>query len=358
MYAAHECGDVDAVRNLLATHPELEEMGPDDDMVTWLHVAAQKGHIPLADFWLGRGSDVNLNLRGASQDKDGLTTPLHFAKDAAMTNHLLSRGASVNACNRFAGTALHNAITRAVEPSPKGRPRPGGANLDQIRALLDAGADLSLMNGEAKGYTPLAWAVYLRRKMAEQLLREVGAPEKGRRPSGSRIKSKTLDLPRDFKEIYGYLADLVRNFKPSGTNVLGDDGPVRIVEIGFEYSQDGWIVVVFDTRPNVEPDGEWTALIGGNQLDRSHWLAIGEANMDGPVSVLQLNGTKAILPSGTELAEVLGELVKAVVLKARADGVFAGLPKAPGCALVIEHFGGAYVWPEDEECGKGNLAEL
>jgi len=236
MYAAHECGDIDAVRKLLEAHPELEEMGPDDDLVTWLHVAAEKGHIPLADFWLERGYDVNLNLRGASQDKHGLTTPLHFAKNAAMTNHLLSRGASVNAANRFAGTSLHNAITRAVEPSQKGRPRPGGANMDQIRALLDAGADLSLMNGEDKGYTPLAWAIYLRRKTAEQLLREVGAPEKGRQPFGPRRKGKTkrLDLRKDFNEIYKHVVERVQLFDPSKNAGPGDaSSKVHMIDFGF-----------------------------------------------------------------------------------------------------------------------------
>ena len=201
MYDAHERGDVDAVRKLLDAHPELEEMGPDDDMQTWLHVAAEKGHIPVAEFWLGRGYDVNLNLRGFSPEKDGLNTPLHFAKDAAMTRYLLSRGASVNACERVVGTPLHNAIIRAVEPSQKGRRRPNGANMDQIRALLEAGADLALMNGEGKGFTPLAWAIALRRKTAEQLLREVGAPEKGRSPfarrgSGSRNRTQTPPGPR------------------------------------------------------------------------------------------------------------------------------------------------------------------
>src|SRR5215468_4236717 len=106
MYDAHERGDVDAVRKLLDAHPELEEMGPDDDMETWLHVAAEKGHISVAEFWLGRGYDVNLNLRRVSPEKDGVITPLHFAKDAAMTRFLLCRGALVNACGRVAGTPL------------------------------------------------------------------------------------------------------------------------------------------------------------------------------------------------------------------------------------------------------------
>ncbi len=166
-----------------------------------------------------------------------------------------------------------------------------------------------------------------------------------------------LDLQRDFADIYAHLADRVRGFDPSGSNVLGDPGPLKAVEVGFEYAQAGWLVVVFDTRPNAEPDGEWTSLIEGNELERRHWLEAGEANMEGPITVVQLDGTEAELPTGTELAEILGEVVKAVVLKARADGVFAGLPKAPGCELGVEHFSGAYGWPVYEERGQDNLAE-
>jgi hypothetical protein len=165
-----------------------------------------------------------------------------------------------------------------------------------------------------------------------------------------------LDLRRDFEEIYTHIADCVRKFNPAGDNVLGGPGPVKMVEVGFEYSQAGWLVVVFDTRPKAEPDGEWTSLIEGNELERPHWLEAGET--DGPIALIQLDGTKAEFPEGEELAEPLGEVVKAAVLKARADGVFAGLPKAPGCELGVEHFGGAYGWPEYEARGQDNLAEL
>src|SRR5258708_5367744 len=79
-----------------------------------------------------------------------------------------------------------------------------------------------------------------------------------------------LDLRSDFAEIYAHLADLVRGFDPAGGNVLGDPGPVKMVEVGFEYSQAGWLVIVFDTRANAEPDGEWTSLIEGNELERPH----------------------------------------------------------------------------------------
>lgn len=46
-----------------------------------------------------------------------------------------------------------------------------------------------------------------------------------------------------------------------------------------------------------------------------------------------------------------------MVLKARADGVFTRLPKAPSCELGVEHFSGAYGWPVYEERGQNNLVE-
>ncbi len=166
-----------------------------------------------------------------------------------------------------------------------------------------------------------------------------------------------LDLRRDFNDIYAHLRDRVRGFDPSGGNVLGEPGPVKLVEVGFECAQSGWLVVVFDTRPDAEPDGEWTMLIEGNELDRPHWLRAGEVNIDEPITVVQLDGTKAELPAGTDLAKPLGEVVKAAVLKARADGVFASLPKTPGCELGVEDFEGAYGWPNYDERGQDNLAE-
>jgi hypothetical protein len=166
-----------------------------------------------------------------------------------------------------------------------------------------------------------------------------------------------LDLRRDFADIYAYVADRVRNFESATNDGPGDPGPVKLIEVGFEYVQAGWVVVVFDTRPDAEPDGEWNAHIEGNELERSQWLEAGEANMEGPITLIQLDGTEMELPAGTELAEPLGELVKAVLLKVRAAGLFAGLPLAPRCELGVEHHEGAYGWPAYEERGQDNLAE-
>jgi hypothetical protein len=162
-----------------------------------------------------------------------------------------------------------------------------------------------------------------------------------------------LDLRREFAEITAHLAERIRKFVPKGDDVLGGRATVNAVEVGFEYAKSGWLVVVFDTRPDAGPDGEWTSRIDGNELERPHWLEAGESAV--LVSLIRLDGTETTLSDEDELGDVLGEMVKAVLLKARADGLFASLPKSPGCELLIENFDGGYGWPEYEALGKENL---
>ncbi len=166
-----------------------------------------------------------------------------------------------------------------------------------------------------------------------------------------------LDLRRDYDEISAYLANLVQGFNPKDNYGPGDPGPIKMIEVGFEYSQAGWVVVVFDTRPDASPDGEWTMFIEDNAalLDRPEWQKAGEANIEEAITVVQLDGSETIVPAATELAELLGELLKTILWKCREDGLFALLPKVAKCEFGIEHFGGAYGWPEYEERGKENL---
>jgi len=167
--------------------------------------------------------------------------------------------------------------------------------------------------------------------------------------------SMKLDLRREFADLYAYLTDRVRNFDPATNDGPGDPGLVRMIEIGFEYSQFAWVVVVFDTRPDAKPDGEWTFHIETNMLERADWLAAGKANMNGPITLVQLDGTETVLPESGELAVPLGKMIKAVLIKAREDGVFAALPKASRCEFGIEHQEGAYGWPMYAARGMENL---
>ncbi len=167
-----------------------------------------------------------------------------------------------------------------------------------------------------------------------------------------------LDFQRDFAEIYAYLAERVRGFDPKTHDGLGGPGSVELFEVGFEYSQAGWVIAVFDTRPAAESDGEWTSELENesNLLPRPHWAEAGEWQEEEPITIIGHDGTTTVLPTGSELAIPLGDLVKAVVIQARTDGMFAALAKSERCLFGIEHFSGEYGWLLYEDREQAKLA--
>jgi hypothetical protein len=175
---------------------------------------------------------------------------------------------------------------------------------------------------------------------------------------------RQLDLRHDFAEVSAYVAQRVRTFDPARNPGPGKGGPVKQVDVGYESDQAGWVAVVFDTRPDAEPDGQWTLYIPENELKRPHWLEANEALREDNLAVVLPDGSRVEIPAVgpwglryEQLATVLGHMLRAVLLQARTDGVFAALPKAAGCELGVEHYNGAYGWPQYEARGEDNQAE-
>jgi hypothetical protein len=115
---------------------------------------------------------------------------------------------------------------------------------------------------------------------------------------------------------------------------------------------------VFDTRPDAEPDGEWNSYIAETLYARPHWQQA--------LTALETEGVDMILPDGAkqeftgesefeDLVAIFGDLCKAVLLKARAEGVFKMLPKAEECHMGVEELDGRYGWPSYEDRGKEDL---
>src|SRR5262249_55892527 len=133
------------------------------------------------------------------------------------TRHLLSRGAAVNVWTRYGGTPLHFAVVGAVEVSQRGQRRPTPDSVaDQIRVLLEAGADPALADFE--GLTPPALAVKLRRKTVEKVLREAGAPETRRRPPKVPTKAPVIDLRKDTERLAKALHKAIKRFAREGSD--------------------------------------------------------------------------------------------------------------------------------------------
>ena len=134
--------------------------------------------------------------------------------------------------------------------------------------------------------------------------------------------------------------------------------PVKIIEFGFEFGQANWVALVFDTRPDAEPDGEWSRGINKLLLTRPKWPIWHELPDDAKVEFIDLKGKKVNVMKNPDemICKIVGDTLKHVLITARGKGVFKPLPKAEKCELGVENLEGYYGWPAYDDRGKENLA--
>lgn len=170
----------------------------------------------------------------------------------------------------------------------------------------------------------------------------------------------TIDLQADAREIYSYLVDRVRKFDPATNAGPGDGGsPISQIDFGYQYDQAGWVSLIFDTRPDAEPDGSWNSFIEENMFERPKWQEALELLETQPVEIVLPDGSRRVLPPEfpeEEYCAIFGDLLKNILLKARDEGVFNSLPKAEHCQFGVEEHDGRYGWPNYENRGQENMA--
>lgn len=336
MLDAHHAGNLERVQQLLKEHSYLETMVPVREKIfrSWLPFAVQGDSVPLVTFWLDRGQNQELK------------TALLDARSAAMTSFLLSRGADPNAWYGPWGTPLH----RAKEP-------------EQIRLLAAAGADPAKCDRD--GLTPLAKMRQSNRTAMVEALVAAGAPMEGQLPAAEKRRRRglisgvvTVDMREELPELLAYVDRRVREHVAASAKKRKPQ-PVRRIDFGFEFGQDNWVVLVFDTREDAGPDGEWTAHINNKvMLRRPKWPILHKLADDAKVYFVDLGGKKTddIVAGGTaDPDKIIGETLKHVLVTARERGAYSALVKAERCELGVEGLEGGYGWPIFEDRGKENL---
>jgi hypothetical protein len=153
-----------------------------------------------------------------------------------------------------------------------------------------------------------------------------------------------LDLQQDAADVYAFVADHAAAFTPKGDHGPGDSGPVKMIYGGFEFEQEGWFALVFDRRPDAAHDGEWTAHLEGNMLDRPEWAAAWELNQSEPISIRGADGVDLDLPAETDFGPLIGRMLVEVLQRAEQDGLFANLPRGDELELGLEDFNGSLGW--------------
>jgi ankyrin repeat protein len=348
-FNAMDNGDLDTFRSMISKNPNILKW--QTNWPTMLHRAVQCSPAEIVEYLLSLGSKV-YESSFAQEYPD--STPIHYAaqrrtnfaawpETEKVLNLLIEKGANVNAGAGKTMTPLHVAVTAINEKT--------------VRYLLEHGADPQYEDEE--GRTPLAVAIKWKREAIEALLREKGAPMKGIPVAGKRAKeskSMRVDLSRDAKKIRDYISKRVREqIKQS------PDAPVTRIDLSFDYSHSGYVALHFDTRPNAEPGDERMQDIDEIELKMPQWNKAAEALGEKPVHFLLPDDSKRTVPVDDDqfndeaYAALLGEMLKGLLLSARADGVFEKLRKAKRCELGIEDFEGHYGWPLYEDRGNENL---
>ena len=123
----------------------------------------------------------------------------------------------------------------------------------------------------------------------------------------------------------------------------GNPSPVSCIELGYQVSQGGLLLLHFDTRHPRPLDFHWTLHLGrGNDLELAHWAAAAEElEMNGGAVILP-TGSRRVVPAGSfeVVAQIFGEALLAIALDALARGSFRPLRLREDCELMVADFDG------------------
>lgn len=159
---AVRAGDVQEVKRVLDEEPELLHVRVGGE--TWMHIAADEGHVAMLDLFFQRSVDVNV------RETNWADRPLHKACASGhlgAARWLLDHGADVNAGEE------EDAPTPLITPVREGQE-------DVVRLLIERGANVNATYAATQGpprRSALWFAIERGHANIERLLREHGATD-------------------------------------------------------------------------------------------------------------------------------------------------------------------------------------
>ncbi len=150
-----------------------------------------------------------------------------------------------------------------------------------------------------------------------------------------------IDIRRDIPEVLAYVRRRVAE-----QGAVTPQSPVSMITLGFEFGNENWVALAFDTRPDPEPDGKWTVHVAKFLIRRPGWPNWGEKAQGERVIFTDVLGHEVdITDNPDDLGcKVIGDAMRQVLLTAKKEGAFESLTKAARYELEVENFDGYYGW--------------
>ncbi len=172
-----------------------------------------------------------------------------------------------------------------------------------------------------------------------------------------------INLFLDYRKISKYIKERVKEY-PVYFNIGPgkDPDPITQITLGYDFIQEGWVALIFDTRKNTEVDGEWQSYISHNRIDFPFWRKGFDDIIENkkPLTITFANHKNEIIKKQDEklIAKVIGEMLCDVLTESQNKGVLAKLPLNDNCLLCIEHHKGLFGWRSQEEDDGGEVLLL
>jgi hypothetical protein len=166
-----------------------------------------------------------------------------------------------------------------------------------------------------------------------------------------------IDIRKDVPDFLAYIRQRVKEHLAISQKQKKPK-PVTRIDFGFEFGQGNWTVLVFDTREDAEPDGEWTTQIKkGTILKRPKWPVWHKLPEGEQVFFIDVKGRKVNVMKNPDeqICKIVGDAMTDALLTARDEGVFKPLVKSKKCEMGVENMEGYYGWPAYENRGKKNM---